>query len=127
MVDARDLKSLGAKVLCRFESGRPHQCNQALALKWLLGSPNVFMGCVRNMSAPEPQRGYKKELTRENNFSCSAVRWGLILSTPQIERCDEMRLKTTGVVCGVCGSSNGAQQSSHRTRLSATHRDVCTG
>src|SRR5690242_4803324 len=25
MVDARDLKSLGAKALCRFESGRPHQ------------------------------------------------------------------------------------------------------
>ena len=34
-VDARDLKSLGAKVLCRFESGRPHQflyfnCNSSL-------------------------------------------------------------------------------------------------
>ena len=26
MVDARDLKSLGAKALCRFESGRPHHC-----------------------------------------------------------------------------------------------------
>ena len=25
MVDARDLKSLGRKLLCRFESGRPHQ------------------------------------------------------------------------------------------------------
>jgi hypothetical protein len=25
MVDARDLKSLGGKPLCRFESGRPHQ------------------------------------------------------------------------------------------------------
>jgi hypothetical protein len=25
MVDARDLKSLGEKSLCRFESGRPHQ------------------------------------------------------------------------------------------------------
>jgi hypothetical protein len=24
MVDARDLKSLGGKPLCRFESGRPH-------------------------------------------------------------------------------------------------------
>src|ERR1700761_8604921 len=26
LVDARDLKSLGSKELCRFEPGRPHQC-----------------------------------------------------------------------------------------------------
>ncbi len=25
LVDATDLKSVGAKALCRFESGRPHQ------------------------------------------------------------------------------------------------------
>ena len=30
MVDARDLKSLGEKSLCRFESGRPHQIHKLL-------------------------------------------------------------------------------------------------
>jgi hypothetical protein len=44
MVDARDLKSLGEKSLCRFESGRPHQTGKLLILAvgfassiWLTG------------------------------------------------------------------------------------------
>ena len=48
MVDARDLKSLGRKPLCRFESGRPHQ-NLEAALRaipptdWLTSCVLIFL------------------------------------------------------------------------------------
>jgi hypothetical protein len=32
LVDARDLKSLGSKELCRFESGCPHQARYAASI-----------------------------------------------------------------------------------------------
>jgi hypothetical protein len=41
LVDARDLKSLGAQALCRFDPGCPHQQNQQLSSDFDLS----FCGC----------------------------------------------------------------------------------
>ena len=49
LVDARDLKSLGEKSLCRFESGRPHQ--SSIRAEGLLPMPPF--GC-RHDSTLEP-------------------------------------------------------------------------
>ncbi len=48
MVDARDLKSLGGKPLCRFESGRPHHGINDLSGHSLLraAASNAHVGTV---------------------------------------------------------------------------------
>ena len=50
MVDARDLKSLGRKLLCRFESGRPHQSLSRVPAKACSGADEfgraLFQECL---------------------------------------------------------------------------------
>ena len=54
MVDARDLKSLGGKPLCRFESGRPHHGINDLSGYSLLraAASNAHVGTVSACAGP---------------------------------------------------------------------------